>query len=270
MKKFKITALILGTLALAQPALAITVDGGANVSTQVNTAGTNVGVNVDAKLATRIETAKTRANQEIDRRITALTNLETQVNAMTRLSASMKASMSSSIQGQITLLTNLKTKIASDSDLATLKTDIKSIANSYRIFALIIPQGHIAATVDAINTTADLMTTFEGKLQTRITEAQTAGNDTSAQATLLADMTAKIAQSKVDAQAAVDLTANLKPDNGDQAVMHSNTQALIAARAKIKSARADLQAARDDAQKIIVALKGMGVSANASASTTPH
>ena len=265
MKKFKITALALSMLALAQPALALSLYGDTSVGAGVNTTGTSV--NVDASLATRIEIGKNRANQEIDRRITALTSLETRVNAMSRVSTSMKATISSGIQGQITLLTNLKTKIASDSDIATLKTDIQSITNSYRIFVLIIPQGHIAATVDAINTTDDLMTTFQSKLQTRLDAAQTAGNDTTAEATLLADMNAKIAQSKVLAQAAIDLTANLKPDNGDQTVLQSNNLALKAGREKLKVARADLQAARSDAQKILVALKGMKVDANASASS---
>lgn len=268
MKTFKTTALIISMFTLAQPALALSVYGDTNVGTGVNT--TRTSVNVDARLATRIETGKNRANQEIDRRITALTNLKTRINAMARVSTSEKANLTSSIQSQIDILTSLKTKIATDTDLATLKTDIKSITNSYRIFMLIIPQGHIAATADAINTTADSMSAFETKLQTRLTSAQTAGKDTTALTALIADMTAKIASAKVDAQAAVDLTANLKPDNGDNAVMQLNNQALKSAREKIKTARADLKSARDDAQKIIVALKQMGISANASASSTPH
>ena len=133
---------------------------------------------------------------------------------------------------------------------------------------VIIPQGRVSATADEINTTADLLATLSAKLQTRITAAQTAGKDVSALTALLTDMNAKIADAKTQADAAVALVAMLTPDNGDKAKMDANNQALKDARAKIKAGLADLEAARKDAHSIIQALHGMGLGANAGASST--
>ena len=56
--------------------------------------------------------------------------------------------LNTNIQTQITALNALKAKIDADTDAAILKTDIQSIAQAYRIFMLIIPQGNIAAAAD--------------------------------------------------------------------------------------------------------------------------
>ena len=264
--------------AVALPVFAIGLYGEVNANAEVNTQGmvqTNTEVKADVKTnvkATvtekRIEVGKNRADQEIDRRIKALSNLETNINLMNRVSAEEKTSLSSSIQSQIDALTNLKTKISSDSDLATLKTDIKSITASYRIFALIIPQGHITATVDKIHSTIDMMTAFQAKLQSRIDVSKSAGSDTATMATLISDMSAKLANAKTEADAAMSLSAGLKPDNGDQAIFKSNNEALKSAREKIKSARADLRLAREDAQKIRIELHKIEVKMNSSAMGT--
>ena len=282
MKILKYFLVSVSMFATTSTAFAIGLYGEVNTNAEVNTQGTvqtNTSVNVDSKTSVgdkvkttatekRIEVGKNRADQEIDRRIKALSNLETNINSMDRVSVEEKASLSSSIQGQIDTLTNLKAKISSDSDLTTLKTDIKSITASYRIFALIIPQGHIAATVDKIRSTIDMMIALQAKLQSRIDAAKSAGSDTVAMATLISDMNAKLANAKTEADVAASLSAGLKPDNGDQAIFKSNNEALKSARAKIKSARADLRLAREDAQKIRIELHKIEVKMNYSATGT--
>lgn len=204
-------------------------------------------------------TVKERALAEIDRRVTSLGTLKTRVAAMKRVSDASKASINAMIDTQISLLTTLKAKIVADTDEATLKADIESITKSYRIYMLILPQGAILATADRISTTADLMTDFGTKLETRITDAKNAGHDVSTLTTTYADYKAKIADAKVQAAAALDLTANLKPDNGDQAIKDANSKAIASARAKIKIAHDDLKAARKDAQSIVKALKEFNI-----------
>jgi len=196
--------------------------------------------------------SRARATAEIDRRVASLQKLEARVQTMNRVSASSKTSLKASLDSQITVLTDLKAKIAADTDDATLKADIQSITKSYRIYMLVMPQAAILATADRVMTTTDLMTELNTKLKTRIDAAATAGKDVSAVTTSYTSMQAHVADAKVHAQAAIDLSATLKADNGTDAVMTANQQALKDARAKLNAARDDLKAARKDAASIVV------------------
>lgn len=271
------TALLLGT---AIPAFAEdTVSVGASVKVDATqtmglkerregmTASSSAGVKADI-LAKRIAKAKERANEEIARRITSLTNLNTRIQAMARVSTTTKTTISASITTQINTLNTLKAKIAADTDLDTLKADIKTITESYRIYALVIPQAQIAVAADKILTVADAQTTVSGKLQSYISQAQTAGKDVTSLNTLLADMNAKIADAKVQANAGVTLTATLTPDMGDKTKMESNKQALSDGRAKIKLGEQDLKAAQSDARKIVQGLKAFSIKTDIEASST--
>ena len=251
MKKISIIASTIGLLLVASPAFAVTAS-----TTQ-------------ARLETRIQVGKDRATQEIDRRIGALNVLITRLNAMTRrLTADEKTSLSASLQSQITALNTLKAKIAADTDLATLKTDIKSITGSYRIFVLVIPQAHIAATSDSILAAVGTMNSLITKLQARITTEQGGGTDVTAMNSLISDAQAKLADATTQANAAVGYTLNLKPDNGDQTILKANQAAFTKAKADIKVGRSDLEAARKDLRKVFDQLKANLNQLNPNASTT--
>lgn len=212
----------------------------------------NAKADAQATLITRI---KARAGEEITRRITALNELNTKVGAMKKVSDADKATLAGQIQTQVVTLTTLKTKIDADTDIAVLRTDVKSITASYRIFMLIIPRGHIIAAADRMSTIADEMTALGAKIQARITAAQTAGKDVTALNALLADFTAKLADAKTQSQAAIAKVVPLNPDNGDTAVMQANNAALKAARADIKAGTQDFKNAREDVEKIRKGLK---------------
>jgi hypothetical protein len=162
----------------------------------------------------------------------------------------------------------LEAKINADTDPAVLKTDIESITKSYRIYALVIPQGAVLASADRLLMLADSLTALNAKLQTRITAAQTAGKNVSALQTLSADMVAKIADARVQAQAAITLTSSLTPDNGDQAKFEANKKALQDARTKLHAGEKDLKDARKDAGDITKGIKSFHLKASGTASTT--
>ena len=92
-------------------------------------------------------------------------------------------------------MNNLMAKITSDENsTSSLKVDIQSITGSYRIFALIIPQGAIDDAADRVMTIVSDMTAIGTKLQTRISAL---GSSASASITsALADYNAKIAQTR--------------------------------------------------------------------------
>ncbi|MDD5050131.1 MAG: hypothetical protein PHV93_00105 [Candidatus Pacebacteria bacterium] len=208
-----------------------------------------------------------RGGKEIDRRIEALTKLADRIASAKRVGDADKLDLASIIQGQITDLQTLKAKIAGDTDADTLKTDLKSITGSYRIFALVLPMGSITAAASRIQTIAADLTTISTKLQTRIGDAQTAGKDVTSINTTLAHMTAQIADARVQAQAAKDKVFALAPDNGDKTIAASNKAALLAARADVKVGISDLQSARKDAETIIKAIKAFKLESKSSSPT---
>ncbi len=205
-----------------------------------------------AKEEARLARLHDRGQQELDRRIAALTALSTRLGTMKHLSDANKSALINTVAAQITTLSDLKTKLAADTDLTLVLADVQSITKSYRIFALVIPQGHITAAADRVIDIAGAMSDTVAKLQTRITDA---GGGDAGLASSLADLNAKLADAKTQAQAAIAEVAPLVPDNGDKTIMAANTQALKDARMKVKAAVADLKAARADAKKIVATIK---------------
>lgn len=211
---------------------------------------------------------KDRANQEIDRRIQGLNKLIARLQDMRRVSDSDKNALTATVQAQISALNALKLKINADTDSATLRTDVQSITKAYRIYALVIPQGHIMAMADRINTIADTLSLLESKLESRVAPAKTAGKDVTAMQTALADMKQKIADAKTQAQAAISEVSGLKPDLGDNAQLHANKQALADARKKVQAGNQDLKMARHDADTMVRTFRQLKL--EEAASSTPE
>lgn len=257
----KSAAVFLGTLLAASPAFALST--AVNVSVNANAGSTTISASTQAK----ITTAKSRANQEITRRISILTQLNTNVQAMVKVSASEKSAIAVEVQGEISSLTSLGAKIQADTAIADLRTDITSITQDYRIFMLVVPQGRIEIAADKIQTVTSTYAALSAKLQARISAAPV-GTDTTQVNAWLSDMNAKVADANAQAQAAVSLIANLQPDQGSATVEASNKTALQSARADIKTALADLKTARSDAGSIVKAVESWKVSTSASASST--
>jgi len=93
------------------------------------------------------------------------------------------------------------------------------------------------------------LTEISQKLQSRISQLPS-GTDTTAMQASMSDLAAKVADAQSLAKAAVDEVSGLVPDNGDENLMKSNTEALQDARSKIIAAQKDLKAAVTDIQTI--------------------
>ncbi len=238
-----------------------------------------VGLQVSATASTSVSwsaavaavAAKARADKEITRRIAALNDLNTRIQAMTRVSSSFKQTLASNVKNQIQLLTALQVKIDADSNLATLKTDIQSITQSYRIFILVLPQGRISAMADRVANITFMMQGLGVKLQARLQAAAAAGNSATADSAILTDLGAKLTDAQTQAQATLILIGPLTPDNGNQTAMAANTKALQQARSDLGVAQQDLVQARKDIALLLKAVLSMKVSTptSVSASTTP-
>lgn len=253
-------------LALPLSASAFGLYGSVGVSAGIGS--TSAGINAQGTLsASFVERAIQRADQEIARRIDNLTALSNRIGQMIKLSASDKASIQASLAAQISSLNTLKATIDADAT-TSLKADIRSITQNYRIYMLIIPQGRVMAAADRVLTIVQQFQTLGPKLQARITALAATGADVTALNTTMVDFNAKVADASTQASAAISEVATLKPDNGDATVEASNKAALQDARSKVVVAIHDLNDARVDAGTVIKGVKGKG-SANATASTTP-
>jgi len=203
------------------------------------------------KAAGAVDRLKNRAAAELTRRLTALNNLVTRINALKRLTGDQKTNLTSQVQTEITDLTTLQTKIAGDTDIATLRTDVQSIIKSYRIFALFMPKITIISHADNLIDTANLMTQISGKLQARLDAAKLAGKDTTAAQALMTDRAAKIADAITQAQNAINAVLPLTPDG-----YPGNKTTLQSARTMLMTARQDLKTAEHNATQVRQTIKG--------------
>lgn len=204
---------------------------------------------IEEKMTANKEKLQERAEKEINRRIESLNKLITKINDFKKLSETQKSSLTTQIQAEITSLQALLVKIQEDTDIDTLKEDIKSIVSSYRIYALFIPKIQIITAADRLLYISDKMSSQAALLETKIDQSATSGNNVSELNILLADMNTKIVDAKNHAQSAIDAVTPLTPEG-----FPGNKSILQSARQMVVSSLHDLNTARQDARKILVGL----------------
>lgn len=269
LQKFTIAAAaLLGLLTLAPALASAQLNVGVQASSSANVTPTGASTNIGVKFTANETKAKGRGDSEIDRRIGSLNDLNTRVQAMQRVSDAFKQSLNANITAEISTLNGLKTKIDGDTDSATLKADLQSITDGYRIYVLVLPQGRIAAAADRVATIVNMMSTLGTKLQARVQAAGQGGADVTALTAALTDMSTKLNDAQTQAQAAITASATLQPDGGDKTKMAANQTALKQARADIVAAQKDLQDARKDIDTIVKGLKSISINASSTTQTT--
>lgn len=205
-----------------------------------------LAANDDTKLAT----IKTRANAEIDKRVTSLSDLISKINSIKRLTASEKSSYISDIQTNISDLKALKIKVDADTALQAIKTDIKDIYNTFRIYAVYMPKVKLLAAVDAMSVTQTKISEELAKLNARILSDKTAGKNTATLETVYAEALAKNADALTQYTNVETTVKPLTP-----AGYPGNSSVLKSARSALKTASQDLHTAFNDIKTIIAGLK---------------
>lgn len=195
---------------------------------------------------------KDRADREIDRRVTSLTALMSRITDLKRLTAGQKSSFSSQIQANISDLERVKTKIANDSDLAAMRSDVKSITESYRIYLVFIPKIHFLAAIDATASAqtklGNIATELDGKLKTLAAN----GADVSHLQADLNDMNARLSDASSQTSALENKLITVTPDG-----YPGNRTVLVDGKNTMASIRKDLADARADARKIVDGIKSL-------------
>ena len=191
-----------------------------------------------------------RGNAEINRRLQTLDKLNSLINSATHLTASDKSSLQSEVNSTISGLSALKTKLDSDTTVAAARTDAQSIYTEYRVYALVVPKIHLIKLADDIQATDNKLTSLAGKLQDRITSAQSSGKDVDTLQKELTDLNAQIAAAQNIAGNIETKVITLEPSdyNTDHKVLSGDS-------AQLKTARSDDQTAFNDAKNITNQLK---------------
>lgn len=188
---------------------------------------------------------------EIDRRLDAITRLQSAVNEAGALTDTHKASLTTILSSSTAGLTSLRGTIAADTTILALRTDIGRIFTDYRVYALVARQVHIVRCDDRVAAAADRETAAASRLAEAIAKAKGDGKDTT------------VAQQHLDAMSAAIAKARSDVD-GDAAVVLAQTPAgwnagtagpiLDAARASVAAARTDLTTALTEAKAVLAAL----------------
>ncbi|HVX91385.1 MAG TPA: hypothetical protein VHC20_07270 [Candidatus Paceibacterota bacterium] len=253
---------VLLAAAAAAPAFAqvpTTASVNAGTIMRVNAPGASAGTMVHAN-----------ASVSIDDRITALQNLLARIQTSS-MSSAASAKVTAAIEAQIKKLEDLK---ASGQTTLTTGTPGASnggsgVASSGHVtvagYLTVMSKAAVTAAANHLLAVADQLSGLAAKLDARIGEAGSADTD-SLRATL-SDMNAKIADAKVQANAALTIVANLS-DDADASADTTVRGQLTKAASDLKVARSDIAAAYKDAQTIVVAIRGKGPAASASTQAT--
>lgn len=190
--------------------------------------------------------------QEISRRLTVLNNLLTKINDATHLSASDKSYLTTEVNGEISGLTQLQTKLANDTTLNAAVTDAKGIITDYRVYVLVAPKVMLVKTADDQQTTESNLSTLAAKLQYRISKFSKKGKDVSQLQQELNDMNVQIKNAQTISVNIEQSVLPLQPAN-----YNSNHNVLIGDLNQLKTAHADNKNAVSDAKNIIAGIKSL-------------
>lgn len=216
----------------------------------------------EAKTEERVKKLSAAADRLIEIRLRALKRLLDRVNNVRNINEPDRQSLIEDINKNVEGLTALKAKIDANTDLNTLRTDVKSIF-SYRIFAVVLPRDYGLLVTYRQQYLVNRLTSLQDKIQAKIDEAKAKNQDTSAIEKSFVDLKKQvesansqltIAEEKFSAMKATDVSGAAK--------------LLEAGKIALKAAATDIKEARDDLQKIVNDLKNLKPKSASSSSST--
>lgn len=188
--------------------------------------------------------------KQTSQRTVSLTTAISKVTANTQLSSADRSTILATLNGDLAGMSTVASAIAADTSVTQASTDFKSIFTTYRVYAVALPQAHLAAAADGLEASAiPKLTAAEQKLAAALA-GKFATKSTPALQADLADMTTQIAtaQTSLSGLAANALAATPEAYDANHAVLTRVRQSLATATAAVKQARAD-------AKTVLAALK---------------
>ena len=195
---------------------------------------------------------KSKGDAEINRRLTQLGKLTTQISDATKLSAANRATLTTQITNEVSGLQALETKLNGETTVAAADTDVQNIVLEYRVYVLITPKVWLVKVSDDELVIAGNLQVLATELSTRIQAAQTAGKNVTTLQTELADMNAKIAAAQSIANSINQAVINLQPTD-----YNTSHTVLSGDATQLKTVHTDNEAAYTDAKNIVTGLKSL-------------
>ncbi|HEY3872450.1 MAG TPA: hypothetical protein VGM10_29100 [Actinocrinis sp.] len=211
-----------------------------------------------------LSAAQALVTSRIDGRLSTLQALTTSINSSKYLASADKTTLANQIGSDTSGLTALKSKVASETTVAAVRTDAVAMVDDYRVYLLMAPQVRLSDALDAEAAAATTLQNAYTKLSTLLSQN---GGITSAEQSELSDMQAQINAAKSADNGQIATLLGLKP-GPDASSLTGSVKAVSAA---AKSARGDLVKARADAKQLRSAVKSAKPSspaASASASSS--
>lgn len=199
----------------------------------------------------KMEAFRAKGVKEIDRRLNTLNQLMLDLNGSMKLSNANKTALAKEITDEISGLTDLKSKIVADTDIAMLRTHIKEISDDYRVYALIVPKIQILVAADQIWLQTEKMATVSAKLEMSYNEASAAGTNVKSWRVALDDLAKQLANAQTEIVTLENSVLPLQPTG-----YPANKSVLQKARRSLDTARASLKIARKDIDTVYKAWKG--------------
>ena len=192
-----------------------------------------------------IEDIRARCLAAIDVRLPALSAARAALSTNGHVTDDHQAALTADIDETIARLRVLGDLIRADADLATMKEHCRSIFEANRVFALVLPRVRLVVGADTATGAGAKLDDVAARLAEAIAKAEAAGQDVGQAKLDLDTMKAHIAAGSASAGSVPGAVLGLTP-----ADWNADHEVLAPARQALRSARADLKAARDLAVKI--------------------
>lgn len=198
----------------------------------------------------KIELIHKRGNNEISRRLTTLNGLVDKINATSYLTSDQKSALIAELQAQIGSLQTVQTELSNEDSVTAAKDDAQKVITDYRVYALVVPKIQIVLAADRQQVTESKLSSIAVKLQAEIDTAQSNSKDVTGLQAKLDDMNAKLKDAQtISSNVETQVLALQASDyNSDHKVLKSY-------RDQLKTARADIGVALNDAKAIVKSLK---------------
>lgn len=177
----------------------------------------------------------------------------TRVSQMSKVSAANQAVLTGNLNSTLSALSAVETKLNADTTVSTALTDRGSIANSVRVYLLVLPQTWTVAGADRAQTISASSTALIAELTTRVNALSATSTQTSDLA-LLADATTQVTNATTAANAAASEVVSLVPDNGNKTTLANNNAAIADAHSKMLTVQADFKTMVQDLKSVIATL----------------
>jgi len=196
------------------------------------------------------EELRARCLSAIDKRLAALAAASSRLAEARAVTDEHEAALSGILAATGASLGALAGEIRADDDAEALKAHCRSIFADHRVFALVLPRTRLVVASDAAVAAADRLDRLSARIEQAIAKAEAAGRDVAGAEADLDAMRAAIDSARSSAAGVADDILPLTPTD-----WNDDHEVLSPAREALRSARADLRAARDLARGIRAGLK---------------